>query len=1202
MADAGRIEVIVNIDIMGLDQFDQVARAAQRMAGATDNATKQMQKSVGRFERLRQALDALEQKYDGVFRAGFRLQAAGRDLIDSGQAILGFLSEATDAWGDYEFMLNRAAGAMGLFDKMSPLYKTLRNDIETLAQEMRVFPADDVAKATYFWGSTTGQQIESIKDLKLVLQQLDPIMKTAALTETDYETAVKTAYNVTEQFNLGLGRSGEVIQKLLLLTQRTAAELPDLTNSMKFVGPVAAQIGADFDEVAVALGLVADEGIRGTIAGRALRQMFIQTLRPSARAKAALDDAWKSTKELGKSFDELIFPNGKYVGLEEHVRQLALATQDMTDKERGSFLAIISTANELPVLSALVQRQTEAMKKNKSAWDGAKYSLDNYGEAFDNMFELLRGSWKGVVGFLQNTWLTLVRRVGESVAEALTPWVEGLAKILQQVDIWMRANEPIVDMIVKVAGLIGVLLVVAGTFLLVMGSLILFGTGIVFAFQALGLILGIFGPLIAGFSVLAGIVVFVVQDIVRNFEQWREALRVLETGFGNFLEALGLGAGEFGSVWRTIAGEVANGASRMLGAVKDGIVALGQFFDALSRNEQAMSIIRTVVSWLIKLAAVGTGITVAGFSLRTIAGAAALLAAAAVGVGKFVYAISGLKAMVGVVRAFAGALTFLAANPIIAALILLAAVVAALYVAFDTNFMGIRDIIGNVVKAVGTFLSGFVSFVGEVAGNITGVVQGIAKPFIDIFQEKIPGAVRFVQRKFEEWGKTIGDAIDAVRPTIEAIGNTIRHVFEDKVIPTIRNVIDRIGPLVDAIVGFLGPAWTFLAWVVTTAMGIIGSVVMFVIDQIVAAWAFMVGTVIPILEPFFQLVIEMFGIAFELIGNIVSAAMRIIEGVIRVVTGIITLNWEEVWNGIAQIFRGAWDLVISILKAAGEVILNVISRALQLVWNVITSVIKNILGWIGDRVGDFVRIGGDWIKGLWDGITGFFGWLWNNVSGFFADIWSRILGFFGVKSPSTKFAELGVNLIKGLWDGLWGSINWLVTNISKFLREVWDFFTKLPGKALELGGDIVAGIWDGITGLAGWLYDQVSNFMEDIWNNVITFWDNHSPSRRMMRLGEQLMQGLAIGLVDEGRSAKDAMLTTMESLNQAGERATQLAGGQFTSNNQLSFATTEKKELAITVDVTSSDGSVTQENAETIGEAIHKGLLLDRLEHMAAVG
>ena len=43
------------------------------------------------------------------------------------------------------------------------------------------------------------------------------------------------------------------------------------------VGPVAAQIGADFDQVNKAFGKLSDLGLRGSMAGRGLRQMFIVT-------------------------------------------------------------------------------------------------------------------------------------------------------------------------------------------------------------------------------------------------------------------------------------------------------------------------------------------------------------------------------------------------------------------------------------------------------------------------------------------------------------------------------------------------------------------------------------------------------------------------------------------------------------------------------------------------------------------------------------------------------------------------------------------------------------------------------------------------------------------------------------------------------------------------------------------------------------
>ena len=64
------------------------------------------------------------------------------------------------------------------------------------------------------------------------------------------------------------------------------------------------------------------------------------------------------------------------------------------------------------------------------------------------------------------------------------------------------------------------------------------------------------------------------------------------------------------------------------------------------------------------------------------------------------------------------------------------------------------------------------------------------------------------------------------------------------------------------------------------------------------------------------------------------------------------------------------------------------------------------------------EIGGNMLKGLWEGIQNVGKWLWEQITGFFGGIVDGIKGFFGIHSPSTLFRdEIGKNLALGLGDG-----------------------------------------------------------------------------------------------------------------------------------------------------------------------------------------
>ena len=56
-------------------------------------------------------------------------------------------------------------------------------------------------------------------------------------------------FGVISQFNLPMSSASDVVQTLGLMTERTAAQFPDLINSLSYIGPLAETMGIKFEDV-----------------------------------------------------------------------------------------------------------------------------------------------------------------------------------------------------------------------------------------------------------------------------------------------------------------------------------------------------------------------------------------------------------------------------------------------------------------------------------------------------------------------------------------------------------------------------------------------------------------------------------------------------------------------------------------------------------------------------------------------------------------------------------------------------------------------------------------------------------------------------------------------------------------------------------------------------------------------------------------
>jgi TP901 family phage tail tape measure protein len=480
----------------------------------------------------------IQPQFDAVFRAGYRMQEVGRDMMQVGERIIGTIAGMTQEFGEFEFMVNRATGAMGLhqdaLENGENIYERFKTRILETSRELRLFKPAEVAKGVYFWASATGQQVESMGDLEAVLRRVAPLMKIAAMTQTDYETAIKGVYSILIQYGMRLGDTQMVTEKLHQVTQRTAAEFPDLVNSFKMVGPVAAANNVTFNEVANVLGRLADAGIRGSMAGRGLRQFFIQTVRPSAIAKAALDDLWESTPAfMGKTFEEMVFPGGTFGGIDKYVNLLAQALRNATDAHRNFYLARITTANELPILTALVTKEIDVLNGVSAGWDKTKEASQDAAAGFALAWGQLAESWLGTIGAVERGIESLRIMIGGRIAKILTPVMETFADALERMISWVGdpRNQDIIDFFAGAAAAIGAFLATGGGLMLFVGSLTNLGAAIM-------VVAKVFGPLVVKAIGFAGAVGALGAAIVQNAEYIIDSGRKIYT---NISEAFGGG-------------------------------------------------------------------------------------------------------------------------------------------------------------------------------------------------------------------------------------------------------------------------------------------------------------------------------------------------------------------------------------------------------------------------------------------------------------------------------------------------------------------------------------------------------------------------------------------------------------------------------------------------------------------------------------
>jgi TP901 family phage tail tape measure protein len=464
------------------DQLEQSLRGSSQAVEATRQEVKWLGRDLqevaqmGRMERLGAAMTAAAQQTYGLRTLAGGLGRVGTGMMTTGAAIVAPLTLAGQSYLEFSANAGQAARQLKLNAELTDELKSKTLD---LSASLGLFTPEEISQGLYTWASAIGAVAESEEDLDRLLKDSTEIQKLASMNQEELGTTTAFVAAILGEFNLETSQTKRVVALLNYTADRTQATVSDLGESLKFVGPIAATLGEDVEDVAAALGVAADAGIKASMSGRAMRQMYISLADPTAEMTKAFNEALGLSGELGQSWQDIVFQGGKFIGTAATIDLLAAATENMTDQQRMALLAHLATANELPVLTALVVDQIEARKEginSMRAWKKqAEGTIDAEVQAYarwreatkgiqvsqEDMFESWEREWQTYeeedharADRVTARWNAAWKRIGKAATESALPALEELAALMDKIGRYAEEHPATVKAILESGALL----------------------------------------------------------------------------------------------------------------------------------------------------------------------------------------------------------------------------------------------------------------------------------------------------------------------------------------------------------------------------------------------------------------------------------------------------------------------------------------------------------------------------------------------------------------------------------------------------------------------------------------------------------------------------------------------------------------------------------------------------------------------------
>ncbi|HHT2358558.1 TPA: phage tail tape measure protein [Klebsiella pneumoniae] len=434
-------------------------------SGAVQSAIRRTEQYALSLERERQRLAAVtraQASYEKAKETGARLRGGGTMAI-AGAAAAGytggrFLAPAVG----FDEEMSRVQ-ALTRLDKGDTQLAALRAQAKKLGAET-AFTTRDAASGQAFLAMAgfTPQSIQAA---------LPGVLNMALAGGMELGESADIGSNILSQFTLPAGEMDRVSDVLTAAFTRTNTDLRSLGDTMKYAGPVASKLGISLEEAAGMAGILANNGLRGSDAGTAMRSSLARLASPTAGAAKAL-------KQLGVSVSDA---SGKMRPVETILLDLYKATKKYGQVDQVGFFKDIAGEEAFVGLQTLVagagsgelQKLIDALKAaSGEASAVAKKMADNLGGDLKN----LDSAWEGFRIQVEETADGPLRKLTQNLSDIITAASE-----------WVKANPRL-----------------AQTLLLVVGGALALTVAIGALSLAVGILIGPLAKLQLGFTLLTG--------------------------------------------------------------------------------------------------------------------------------------------------------------------------------------------------------------------------------------------------------------------------------------------------------------------------------------------------------------------------------------------------------------------------------------------------------------------------------------------------------------------------------------------------------------------------------------------------------------------------------------------------------------------------------------------------------------------------
>ena len=752
------------------DQYD----ALQREIIETERNLRELESQANQSATALQKISAVGEKLQS---AGDKISSAGEKLLPVTAGVTGLGAAAVTTAASFESSMSQVQATMGITkDSMSTVNGESVNTMDTLSDL-----AKKMGSETAFSASECAEALNYLAlagyDTQQMCDTLPTVLNLAAAGGIDLAAASDMVTDAMSALGMGVDEAGTMVDQMAKTASTTNTSVAQLGEGILTIGATAKTVKGGTAELNTALGILANNGIKGAEGGTHLRNVILSLQNPTDKAAACME-------QLGL---DVYDSEGNMRSLNDILGDLNTSMDGMTAAEKSNIIGQIFNKTDLSSVNALLANTGDT-------WDDLQQSIIDSGGAAQQMADTQLDNLQGQITILKSALEGLAISFGELLLPAIKTIVGWVQKFVDWLNGMDEGTKKVVTTIALLAAALGPVLIVIGKVVSAVGTIMTIVpkvAGVIntvkTAFAALNttMLANPIFPIIAAITALVAAFIYLwnTNEDFRQFwinlwENVKEVAIAVWEAIKNF----------FSAAWEAISST----AQAVWNGIKDFFSGLWEGIKTIFST--VVEVIKTIITTYFNI--YKTIITTVLNAIKTV----------------FTTVWNGIKTVVTTVvtaiQTFITTAWNAIKNTVTTVLNAIKTVITtvwnAIKTAVTTVVNGIKSTISSVWNAIKSTVSSVVnsikSTVTTVFNNIWSGIKGTMGKIVSSIKEGFNQAISFITSlpsKALQWGKDmIMGIVNGIKSCIGAVGDAVSSVA-NKIKSFLHFSVPDEGPLTD---------------------------------------------------------------------------------------------------------------------------------------------------------------------------------------------------------------------------------------------------------------------------------------------------------------------------------------------------------------------------------------------------------------------